>query len=186
MSSIFFNLSKFDNKKGFVLGKSKFIFIIWVLLRYFFFTTEFPWPVGLKIFLLKLFGAKIGIGVNIQQNVNIHIPWKLKIGNYSWIGQGSLILNFEPVLIGDNTAIAHRVFICTGNHDYNFPDYPYKNESIKIGSGVAIGSNAVILPGVTIGDNCIITANCLIKSDLLDNSYVVMDSEIKIKIRKFE
>ena len=36
---------------------------------------------GLKISLLRLFGAKIGIGVTIKPAINIKYPWLLEIGN---------------------------------------------------------------------------------------------------------
>ena len=52
---------------------------------------------GFKRFLLRLFGAKIGKGVVIKPCVNIKYPWKLRIGNYVWIGENVWIDNLDTV-----------------------------------------------------------------------------------------
>ena len=35
----------------------------------------------IKVRLLRLFGAQVGVGVNIKPNVNIKYPWLLEIGD---------------------------------------------------------------------------------------------------------
>ena len=60
-----------------------------------FFLSAFPFPSSLKTWLLKFFGAKVGQGVIIKPRVNIHMPWKLNIGDDVWIGEEVFILNFE-------------------------------------------------------------------------------------------
>ena len=42
---------------------------------------------SLKVFLLRVFGAKIGKSVIIKPVVNIKYPWNLKIGDFCWIGE---------------------------------------------------------------------------------------------------
>jgi len=42
---------------------------------------------GIRVFTLRIFGAKIGKGVNIKPAVNIKYAWNLEIGNHSWIGE---------------------------------------------------------------------------------------------------
>jgi putative colanic acid biosynthesis acetyltransferase WcaF len=65
----------------------------------------FPFS-GIKIILLRLFGAKIGKGVVIKTDVNIKYPWLLKIGNYCWIGEKVWIDNLALVSISDNVCIS--------------------------------------------------------------------------------
>jgi len=53
-----------------------------------FFKTLLPFPSGMKVKLLRLFGADVDQGVVIKPNVNIKYPWFLKIGSDVWIGEG--------------------------------------------------------------------------------------------------
>ena len=54
-----------------------------------------------KVFLLRLFGAKIGNKVVVKPKVNIKYPWKLRIGNHCWIGESVWIDNLAEVTIED-------------------------------------------------------------------------------------
>ena len=50
---------------------------------YFLFFLPSPRPFhSWRIFLLKIFGAKIGKHCHIYPKVNIWAPWNLKLGNY--------------------------------------------------------------------------------------------------------
>ena len=60
---------------------------------------------SLKRTILKLFGAEIGIDVIVKPNVNIKYPWKLKVGDYVWIGEGVWIDNLDFVYLG-NTVVS--------------------------------------------------------------------------------
>src|ERR1044072_6544704 len=90
----------FDSTKGLERGRAGWIEAVWYLVKCAFFLSAFPWPSGLKRSLLRIFGAQIGVGVVIKPRVNIHLPWKLAIGNHTWIGEEVFILNMEPVQIG--------------------------------------------------------------------------------------
>lgn len=70
----------------------------WYICKMLFFLTAIPYPTKFKIWILKAFGAKVGSGVVIKPRVNIHFPWKLEIGDFSWIGEEVFILNFEKIL----------------------------------------------------------------------------------------
>ena len=49
---------------------------------------------GIKVALLRAFGAKIGKGLVIKNNVIIKSPWNLVIGDDCWLGEiaGLIIL----------------------------------------------------------------------------------------------
>ena len=57
---------------------------------------------GIKVMLLRMFGAKIGKGLVIKNNVIIKSPWNLVIGDDCWIGEGCGIDNLDKVYIGNN------------------------------------------------------------------------------------
>ena len=73
---------------------------------------------GLKIFFLRLFGAKIGKGVVIKPQVNIKYPWNLTLGNHVWIGELVWIDNLAKVNIEDNGCVSQGAMLLCGNHDY--------------------------------------------------------------------
>ncbi|GAA2064434.1 hypothetical protein GCM10009722_27270 [Williamsia deligens] len=67
------------------------------------------------MWILRAFGASIGHGVVFRHNVRVHWPWRLTIGDNSWIGEGAWILNLERVHIGDDVCISQDVLLCTGS-----------------------------------------------------------------------
>ena len=44
-----------------------------------------------RAFLLRMFGAKIGKNVVIRPSVKITYPWKLTLGDYSWVGDDAVL-----------------------------------------------------------------------------------------------
>jgi len=50
-----------------------------------------------KVFLLRLFGAKIGKRCYMKPGVNIKYPWFLEIGDYAGIGEDVWIDNLAMV-----------------------------------------------------------------------------------------
>ena len=40
---------------------------------------------GLRVWLLKLFGAEVGQGVVVKPGVRVKFPWHLRIGNESYM-----------------------------------------------------------------------------------------------------
>lgn len=159
-------LDLFDSSRGLDRGRGRAIEATWYLIKCLFFLSPLPWPQRMKIFLLRLFGTKIGNGVVIKPRVNIHLPWKLSVGDHSWIGEEVLILNFEPIEIGSHVCLSQRVFLCTGNHDFRDPAFSYRNAPIVIGSGAWIGAQSFIGPGTTIGSECVVTAGSVVSTNL--------------------
>ena len=152
----------FDAKLGLDRGRSKLFEAIWYLSKCILFLTPLPIPSVIKCYVLRWFGARIGNGVVIKPRVNIHFPWKLSIGDHTWIGEEVFILNFEPVTIGAQCCISQRVFLCGGNHDYHLPDMRYRNRPITIEDGVWIGAQSFVAPDVTIGNEAVIIAGSVV------------------------
>lgn len=136
-------------------------------------TSHWWCPPELRARILRAFGATIGENVVIRQRVRIHWPWKLSVGANSWIGEGTWILNLEPVTIADNTCISQDVFLCTGSHDHHSPTFEFDNAPISIGSGAWVAARATVLRGVTIGDNATVGALALVVSDVPDSATVL-------------
>ena len=155
-------LDRFDKSAGLDRGKPFWFEVLWYLVKMAFFLSAFPYPNSFRRRLLILFGAKIGTGFVIRPRVNIHMPWKLVIGDHCWIGDSCEFLNLDRIVIEDHTAIAHEVSLTTGNHDYKDHTMPYRNAPIRICRGCWLASRVFIGPGVTVGEHCIVTAGSVV------------------------
>ena len=165
-------LDRFDPRDGLKRGRSKPIEAAWYLCKLIFFVSYIPWPYSIKAMVLRLYGARVGHGLVIKPRVNIHLPWKLELGDYVWIGEDSFLLNFEPIIVGSHSCISQRVFLCTGNHDFRDPHFGYRNAPIMIGSGVWIGAGSIVCPGVSIGDEAVAFAGSVVTSNIPENIMV--------------
>lgn len=148
----------FDSRKGFDLGRPRWVFLLWYLVKCVFFLSSIPWPSGFKSWLLRRFGTEVGRGVYWKPRVNIHIPWKLTVGDHTWVGEEVAIINFAPVRIGAHCCLSQRSVLCSGNHDYRSPDMRYRHAPILLENGVWVGAGAFVGPGVTVGTDAVITA----------------------------
>jgi putative colanic acid biosynthesis acetyltransferase WcaF len=153
---------RFDPAEGLDRGRPRLVEVAWYVVKWLLFLTAFPVPSGLKRAILRLFGAQIGKGVIIKPRVNIHLPWKLEVGDFCWIGEEVFILNFEPVTIGAHCCVSQRAFLCTGNHDYRQEHMPYRNAPITIEDGAWIGAQAFVAPGVEIGTEAVVAAGSVV------------------------
>lgn len=107
--------------------------------------------------LLKLFGAKIGKGVIIKPYVNIKFPWKLIIGDNSWIGERVWLDNLDQLTIGTNCCISQGAMLICGNHDFTKTTFDLFTKPIVLEDGVWIGAGCKVTPGTTFGSHSLLT-----------------------------
>jgi putative colanic acid biosynthesis acetyltransferase WcaF len=129
-------------------------------------TMQWWCPNQLRVLVLRAFGARIGTGTRIKFDVKIDWPWKLEIGNDTWIGESVWIINAEPVVIGSNTCISQAVVLCSGGHDISSPTFEFDNAPIVIGDSVWIAARATVLRGVRVGDGATVGATALVTRDV--------------------
>lgn len=115
-----------------------------------------------KLSLLRLFGATVGRGVVVKPNVRIKFPWKLRVGENTWIGQEVWIDNLAEVTIGDNCCLSQGVYLCTGSHDHQRTTFDLVLGSITIESQCWIASKSVVLPGVRVGEGAVVAAGSVV------------------------
>jgi putative colanic acid biosynthesis acetyltransferase WcaF len=161
----------FDSRKGFDLGRSRFVFAAWYFIKIVFFLSSIPWPAELRSWLLRCFGAKIGKKVYWKPRINIHIPWNLTMGDYIWVGEETCIINHAPITIGSHCCLSQRSFLCSGNHDYRSADMQYRHAPIVLMDGVWIMACAFVGPGVEIGTDAVVAA-CALANRSLEGGWV--------------
>lgn len=139
---------------------------LWFVVNALFFINPLNPSSGLKVYLLRLFGATIGDGVVIKPAVNIKYPWFLKVGNHAWIGEKVWIDNLTLVTIAGHTTISQGAMLLTGSHDYKKPSFDLMVGAITLEDGVWIGAKAVVCPGVSCASHSILAAGSVAISDM--------------------
>jgi putative colanic acid biosynthesis acetyltransferase WcaF len=163
------DLKKFKVPNGF-RGRSIFTIQLWNIINLFIFKFSPRRFDFFRCFILKIFGAKIGKGVIIRSSVNITYPWFLIIGNNSWIGENVELYNLGPIVIGSNTVISQKSYLCTGSHNYKKITFDIIKKPIVIGDGVWIATDVFVGPGVTIENNVIIGARSSVYSNISEGN----------------
>lgn len=153
---------KTTHNKGASTVKSLF----WYVSNILFFKNSFFIFSSFKVNLLRFFGAKIGEGVLIKPRVNIKYPWKLTIGNGSWIGEDVWIDNLCDVRIGKSVCISQGALLLTGSHDHTKTTFDFISNSIILEDGVWIGAKAVVGGGITCFSHSILGINSVAETNL--------------------
>lgn len=148
------------------IGAGKLKQIAWYFVNTFFFRNPLMVVSSVKTALLKLFGARLGQGVNIKPAVNIKFPWKLQIGDHSWIGEGVWIDNLSEVVIGNNVTLSQGCLLLTGSHDHARETFDFISYPIILEDGVWIGAKAVVFGGTTCRTHSILGINSVAEKEL--------------------
>lgn len=175
-----FDSSNFDKGAGILK------ITLWYFINAFIVRASWNPFMKIKILLLKAFGAKIGKGICIKNNVIIKYPWKLEIGNDCWIGENCWIDNIDKVIIKDNVCISQGALLLTGNHDYSNTSMPYRNAPITIEHGAWIAAKSIVCPGVTVHRNAILTVGSIATKDLEQDWIYQGNPATKIRQREIK
>lgn len=111
----------------------------------------------MKVWILRRFGATVGRQVRIKPGVKVKFPWRLTVGDFAWIGENVWIDNIAPVIIENHVCLSQGVYLCTGNHNWNHPDFKLIPAPIYIQESSWIAAKSVIGPGVTVGKGAVLT-----------------------------
>lgn len=147
-----------------------------------------PWQISssLRVVTLRAFGAHVGEGVIIRPRTRIKNPWKLSVGDRSWVGEGAWIHNQDFVEIGHDVVVSQEAFITTGSHKVR-KDMGLITKHVVIEEGVWLATRSMILGGSVVGRSSIVAPNVVIpaNSEIPPNS-IVEASKIAITRKRFE
>ena len=134
---------------------------LWLIIASPLVSSHLPGTIWRK-FLLRLFGAKIGIGGRIKPKLKVTFPWKLKIGDHCWLGESLWIDNVAEVKIGNQVCLSQGAYLCTGNHNYKSNLFDLYLGPINIEDYVWIAAMSIIAPGTFIGEGTIVSLGTVI------------------------
>ena len=159
------NLNIYKTPKGF-RGRSKLMVQLWWIVQ----ATIFKWSpqflYGWRRMLLRSFGAEIGKGVIIRPSVKVTYPWKLVVGDYSWIGDEVTLYTLGSISIGKNAVISQKSYLCTGTHDYQSTNFRIYSEPIRIEDKCWVATDVYVAPGVTIQEGAVVGARSSVYNNL--------------------
>jgi putative colanic acid biosynthesis acetyltransferase WcaF len=121
---------------------------------------------GFRRWLLKLFGATVGVGVKVRSSVTITYPWKVTIGDYSQIGDDVVLYSFAPISIGSHVVISQKSYLCAGTHDFRSPSFDIQAAPIVVEDEAWLAADVFVSPGITVGRGAVVGARSSIFTDL--------------------
>src|SRR5687768_9254418 len=113
--------------------------------------------------------ASVGDDVLIRAPFFCDYGYNISLGAGAFLNYNCIILDVEPVVIGEGTAVGPAVQILASDHPR---DPQLRRQKVRFGRPVTIGANvwigggAIILPGVTIGDDAIVGAGSIVTRDV--------------------
>ena len=136
-----------------------------------------PW----RLFVLRLFGARLDGVPFVHQRARIQIPWNLKMGDRACLGDRANAYTLGIVDIGEAATVAQEAYLCTGTHDFCNPAIPLVIGKVTVGAHAFVGARAMILPGVTIGERAVVGAMSVVTKDVATGQVVAGNPAKEIK-----
>lgn len=179
------DLSRYD-RRGYLPGRGRLVRALWYLCNATLFASWLLPLSGPKRRLLRMFGAKIGRGVVIKPRVNIKYPWRLQVGDYCWIGEGTWIDNLVDVTCGHDVCLSQGAYLVTGNHDYKDRRFGFMGSPIILEDGSWIGAFAVLCPGSRLARNSILTVKSVLRGETAPDGIYSGNPACRVRDRKIE
>jgi putative colanic acid biosynthesis acetyltransferase WcaF len=159
------DLSLFRLPAGF-RGRSAWFVQLWWIVQ----ATLFGWSpqalYGWRRWLLRRFGAEVGRGALIRPTARITYPWKVAIGEYSWIGDGVVLYSLGKIHVGAHSVISQRSYICAGTHHIERAGFDIMALPVWIGDQCWIASDVFVAAGVSVGDGAVVGARSTVFHDV--------------------
>jgi putative colanic acid biosynthesis acetyltransferase WcaF len=161
----FQQLERFELPSDF-RGRSAVMVQLWWFIQATFFRGSPQILYGFRRFLLRLFGAQIGIGVLIRPSATVTYPWKITVGDYSWIGDDVVLYSLAPITIGNNVVVSQKSYLCAGSHDYRSKAFDITSAPISICDNAWIATDVFVASGVTVGTGAVVGSRSSVFTDL--------------------
>lgn len=173
-------LKKAFDTKDWTPGASALKVFLWYFVNALIFRSGIiPFSVIL-VAILRLFGAKIGKDVRIKPFIHIKYPWRLTLGDHSWLAE-CYIENLAPVIIGKNVCVSQQAMLLTGNHNFKKSTFDLMVDGITLEDGVWIGARATVCPGVICKSHSVLAVNSVATKDL--NEYSIYQGNPAVRVR---
>jgi len=176
-------LNQFHLPKGF-RGRGAFTVQLWWLIQHTLFAMSPQFMYGWRCFLLRCFGAKIGEKVIIRPTARITYPWKLTIGDFSWVGDNAELYTLGEIEIGSNVVISQKSYLSAASHDYQVETFDIYAQKITIKDEVWLATDVFVAPGVTVERGALVGARSSVFEDMPEGMICLGSPAKPVKPRK--
>jgi putative colanic acid biosynthesis acetyltransferase WcaF len=152
-------------------GRPAAVVYLWALVELLLVTNPMQISSRLRVAVLRMFGARIGSGVVFRPRTRVKFPWKLEIGDRSWIGEGVWFHNQGLIRIGADVVVSQETMLTTGSHAHR-RDMALIARPIVIGDGAWITSRCVVTGGARVGRSALARPLTVIAGEVPANTVV--------------
>lgn len=138
---------------------------LWMLVEAVLVTNPLQVSSGIRRRALRAFGAQIGAGAILRPRIRVKFPWKLEIGERSWIGEGVWFHNQDRIVIGADVVLSQETFLTTGSHRVR-TDMGLITRPIRIDDGAWITSRCIVLGGSHVGRSALARPMTVVAGDV--------------------
>lgn len=151
------------NNHHFDRGRGRLLEILWLLAGAL--VGSFLPGSGWRRGLLRAFGARIGPGVVIKPRLRVKFPWRLEVGDFSWLGESVWIDNLATVQIGAHCCVSQGVYLCTGSHSWSSPGFDLITAPIEIEDQAWLAAFSQVGPGTRVGQGAVLQLGAVLTQD---------------------
>ena len=156
------DLSLYRNPPDLDKGRGLAVRVLWHFANALFLQSALNPSSGLKVAVLRLFGAKVGAGCVLKPGISVKSPWNLTMGDHCWIGERAWIDSLAPVTLGSHVCLSQDVYLCCGNHDWADPAFGKTVSPITVEDGAWIATRATVMPGVIVRSHAVVAAGAVL------------------------
>lgn len=146
-----------------------------------------PSPTRLHIWrrwLLRLFGAHIGVGARPYPRVRIWAPWNLTMQAHSCMGNDVDCYCVAPITLGAHAVVSQYSYLCSASHDIQQPGLPLVSAPIILEAEVWVAADVFIGPGVTLHEGAVVGARSTVIRDVEPWTFVAGNPPLKRNARR--
>ncbi|GAA4753414.1 DapH/DapD/GlmU-related protein [Amnibacterium soli] len=147
------------------------VIALWMLAEALLVTNPLQVSSSVRVQVLRAFGARIGRGTIVRPRVRVKFPWKLEIGDRSWIGEGVWFHNQDRIVVGADVVISQETFLTTGSHRVR-RDMGLVTRPIRIEDGAWLTSRCMVLGGSRIGRSAVARPMTVVQGEVGANDVV--------------
>jgi putative colanic acid biosynthesis acetyltransferase WcaF len=160
--------------------------VLWGPFKLLFVRGSGRWLSPLRVYALRLFGARIEHPVLVMDGVKVWHPWSLTLHRYCTLGRGVEVYNYALITVGERATVSQETYLCSATHDFEDPTMPLIYHPITVGAQAWVAAGCFIGPGITIGEGAVVGAYSVVTKDVSPWTVVAGNPARVIKPRRLK